>query len=315
MNNIYQQIWNSDRHKFLVSPRDNTGAWLDADADILLDEQVKAFGRADLDLAKCPLFYRVNQAKFDRSSTYQSLFDLLDNYRFDNQKSEIVTRAEKAEVDRFINDIFQTEVIDLAYRYIRQQLEFKLDRSEFKAQLKQIWFSLYTNFFGDFPVRDTSGFEHVFVGDGKYDRSTSERQIYGAVSGYHSWVKFYLDEQKDKANYLGHNYTIEGNLGVDNPYVATVQMCWQDIDKSTNLPVKLFKKRGCFFIGTSPECEIAMGTVAFYESLADYKFKDERRSIEINGAKYDLALYRNIKADATRGDRIRSFYPIYLGNG
>ena len=312
MNDIYQQIWNSDRHKFLVSPRDNTGAWLDPDADILLDEQVKAFGRADLDLAKHPLFYHVDRAKFDRSPTYQSLFDLLDNYRFDNQKSEIVTHAEKAEVDRFINDICETEVIDLAYEYLRQQLKVKLDRLIFKTQLKYIWFSLYTNYFGDFPIRDASGFEHIFVGEGKFDYS-NESHISGAISGYHSWIKFYLDERQNKASYLGHNYALEGNIGVDNPYVATVQMRWQDIDKSKNMPIELFKKRGCFFIGTSPECEIAMGTVAFYESLANYKFRDERRSIAINGAKYDLALYRNIKPDSTRGDRIRSFYPIYLG--
>jgi len=313
VSNIYQQIWNSDRHKFLVSPRNGTGEWLDSKAEILLDEQVKAFGRADLDLARQPLFYHVERQKFDRSPTYQSLFDLLNNYRFDNQKSEIVTRVEKAEVDRFIDDICQTKVIDLAYEYLRQQLQVKLDRPTFKTQLKYIWFSLYTNYFGDFPLRDASGFEHVFVGEGKYERSTSDRQISGAISGYHSWIKFYLDEQQHKANYLGHNYTIEGNLGVENPYVATVQMRWQDVDKQSNLPIKLFKKRGCFFVGTSPECEIAMGTVAFYESLANYKFRDERREIIINGAKYDLALYRNINPDSSRGDRIRSFYPIYLG--
>ena len=313
MNNIYQQIWNSDRHKFLVSPRDSAGGWLDPNADLLLDEQVKAFGRADLDLAKQPLFYHVEHQKFEHNPTYQSLLDLLDNYRFDNQKPEIITRAEKAEIERFINNICQTEVIALAQEYICNHLRVKLDRPTFKERLKYIWFSLYTNYFGDFPLRDTSGFEHIFVGEGKYDYSDKER-ILGAISGYHSWIKFYLDERQDKANYLGHNYTIEGNLGVENPYVATVQMRWQDTDKHSNLPITLFKKRGCFFVGTSPECEIAMGTVAFFESLANYKFRDEKREITINGAKYDLALYRNIQADASRGDRIRSFYPIYLGS-
>jgi poly(U)-specific endoribonuclease len=56
VSNIYQQIWNSDRHKFSVSPRDNNGGWLNPDANILLDEQVKASGRQDLDLASKPLF-------------------------------------------------------------------------------------------------------------------------------------------------------------------------------------------------------------------------------------------------------------------
>ena len=56
-----------------------------------------------------------------------------------------------------------------------------------------------------------------------------------------------------------------------------------------------------------------MRTVAFYESMANYKFQDEKRAITINGANYYLVLYRNIKPDGTRGNFIRSFYPIYLG--
>ena len=315
MNNIYQQIWNNDRHKFLVSPRDKTGQWLDPDADILLDEQVQAFGRQDLDLAKKPLFYRVNQAKFNSNTTYHSLMNLLDNYIFDNQKFEIITRAEKAEIEKFIEDICQTKVMEIAYQYLVKKLKIDFSQYSFKEKLKSIWFGLYTNYFGDFPVKDASGFEHIFVGEGKYDYSSlAENKISGAISGYHSWIKFYLDEQQQKSNYLGHNYSIDGNLGIENPYVVTVQMRWRDRDKKNNLPIELFKKKGCFFVGTSPECEIAMGTVAFYESLANYKFHHEKRAISINGANYDLALYRNLKSDSTRGNHIRSLYPIYLGS-
>ena len=89
-------------------------------------------------------------------------------------------------------------------------------------------------------------------------------------------------------------------------------MRWQD-RLQNNTTLQLFKNRGCFFIGTSPECEIAMATVAYYESLANYKFKGVKRRTIINGAVYDLVLYRNIKPDGSRGRYIRSFYPIYLG--
>ena len=314
MDNIYQQIWNSDRHKLSVSPRGEDGKWLDPQADILLDEQVKAFGRQDLDLAKNPLFYRVNQAKFAAIPTYISLINLLDNYEFDNQKSEIVTRAEKAEIEQFLDDICQTEPIRVAEKYLVDQLKVDFSNTCFKDRLKSIWFSLYTNYFGDVPVKDTSGFEHIFVGEGKYDRVLiSKNKINGVISGYHSWIKFYLDEKQQKTNYLGHNYYLSGNLGVENPYVVTVQMRWQDREEP-NLSVELFKKRGCFFIGTSPECEIAMGTVAYFESQLGYKFVNEKRAIAINNANYDLALYRNTKIDGTRGNYIRSFYPIYLGH-
>ena len=315
MKDIYQQIWNCDRHKFSVSPRDANGQWLDSKADILLDEQVAAFGRQDLDLARHPLFYRVNQDKLNSIATYISLIELLDNYKFDNRRSEVVTKGEKAEIERFLDDILATEPLKIARDYINNELNFSLHEAKFKDCLREIWFDLYINYFGNVLVRDVSGFEHVFVGEGKYDLdNVHSDKILGAVSGYHSWVKFYLDEKYQKINYLGHNYSLQGNIGMENPYIVAVQMRWQDCELQHKSNIELFKKKGCFFVGTSPECEIAMGTVAYYESLANYKFKQEKRRTTINGAIYDLVLYRNLQQDGSRGKYIRSFYPIYLGS-
>ncbi|WP_019504119.1 hypothetical protein [Pleurocapsa sp. PCC 7319] len=315
-NDVYQQIWNSDRHRFLVSPRDNNGNWLDPEADILLDEQIKAFGKRDLDLAQKPLFYRVNEVKLDKIPTFVSLIKLLDNYKFANQQAEIITRAEKTEIEQFIDDICQTKPIKIARHYINNQLKFKLSPEIFRQNLISIWFDLYTNYFGGIPIKDASAFEHIFVGEGKYDFSEETNNIIsGAISGYHSWIKFYLDEKQQRVNYLGHNYDLQGDTGIENPYVVTLQMLWQDHDAQENLTVELFKKKGCFFVGTSPECEIAMGTVAYYENLAGYKFRDKKRRTTINGVTYDLALYRNIEPDGKRGNYIRSFYPIFLGTG
>lgn len=314
MNDIYQQIWNSDRHKLLVSPRDINGEWIDPSADILLDEQIAAFGRRDLDLARKPLFYWVNEDKLYNISTYASLVKLFDNYQFDNQRSEIITQAEKAEIDNFISAILATKPIEIARDYINNYLNFSLDRIEFELQLRKIWFDLYTNYFGDIFVKDASGFEHIFVGEGKYSVDRHTKKVLGEISGYHSWVKFYLDEKQQIADYLGHNYNLQGNIGAENPYVVAVQMLWQDRASKNNPAIELFKKRGCFFVGTSPECDMAMGTVAFYESLANYKFHQEKRRTTINDAVYDLALYRNIQRDGSRGNYIRSFYPIYRGN-
>lgn len=313
MNDIYQQIWNSDHHKLLVSPRNCDGNWCNPEADILLDEQLQASGRKDLDLAKKPLFYHVNDTKLNSIPTFVSCIKLLDNYKFDNQQAEIITRAEKAEVAQFITDICQTKPMEIARAYIKNRLDFQFDSTRFRQQVKSIWFDLYTNYFGDQAIKDASGFEHIFVGEGKYDYLSAVNQISGAISGYHSWLKFYLDEQANRVNYLGHNYDLQGDIGVDNPYIATVQMLWQTQDPKKKLPVKLFKKKGCFFIGTSPECEVAMGTVAYFESLANHQFKDEKRKITINGSAYYLALYRNTKLDGSRGNYLRSFYPIFLG--
>ena len=75
--------------------------------------------------------------------------------------------------------------------------------------------------------------------------------------------------------------------------------------------IELYKNKGCFFIGTSPEFEIAMATVAFYESLSG-KFSGQKRYTTINSAAYELVVYRNIQANGARGDCIRSFYPILI---
>ena len=312
MNDIYQQIWNSDKHRLTVSPRGDREIWLDPEADILLDEQIQAFGRRDLDLAKKPLFQRVNEAKIETIPTYRSLIKLLDNYRFNNRQSEIITKAEKAEIEQFIDDICQTKPIEIARNYINRQLKFKLSNRSFKQSLKSIWFDLYTNYYGGGIVKDASGFEHIFVGEGKY-RTTSEDRILGAISGYHNWLKFYFDEKEQKANYLGYSYDLKGVSGQNNPYVVSAQIRWQDSLKE-DMTVELFKKRGCFFVGTSPECEIAMATVAYYESSIDHEFAAQKRRTVINGAIYDLVLYRNTESDGSRGRYIRSFYPIYLGN-
>lgn len=309
---IYQQIWNSDLHKLLVSPRNSQGQWIDSDADILLDEQIAAFGRSDLDLATKPLFYRVNEDKLATASTYISFIKLLNNYYFDNKKSEVKTRSEQIEIEQFIDRVLATEVMAITRNYLKDRLNLQLSATDFAVNLKKIWFDSYTNYFGDFALQDASGFEHIFVGEGKYhqERKTSNR-IIGGISGYHSWLKFYLDEQEQKVNYLGHNYNLQGDIGINNPYVVTVQMLWQE--KQGDRIIELFKKKGCFFVGTSPECEMAMGTVAYYESLNNYKFDGEKRRTTINGAIYDLVLYRNIEADGSRGNYIRSFYPIFIG--
>ncbi len=42
---------------------------------------------------------------------------------------------------------------------------------------------------------DSSGFEHVFVGETKYNRE---------IMGLHNWVQFYLQEKHDHVDYKGY---------------------------------------------------------------------------------------------------------------
>ena len=60
--------------------------------------------------------------------------------------------------------------------------------SGFIQELKQYWFMLYTRSGG--PL-DSSGFEHVFVGEIKSN----------SVSGFHGWVNYYLEELSDQIRF------------------------------------------------------------------------------------------------------------------
>ena len=304
--NVFQRIWDSDENQLSVSRRTKTGEWKDPEADILLDEQVRASGERAIDLAMRPLFHKVNESKlFDPNRTYVSFMKLLDNYAIRTIDSEFTTE-EEAEQQYFLSQILQTRPMQIARNYINQTLGENLSEAQFRQVLHRLWFELYTN---RGTIDFCSGFEHVFVGEGKYKlRQDNKREIFGDVSGYHSWVKFYLDEKNKRVNFYGYNYDSQGPM---NPNMVTLQMVNTVMDILGKPIAKLFKRKSGFFVGSSPECEMAMATIVFFESVHG-KISDKRR-VTINEATYNLVLYRSTNSDGSRGDFIRSFYPIFLG--
>lgn len=312
-NNIYQTIWNSDENRFSVSARKASGEWEDENADILLDEQAKASGKRNIDLATNPLFHRVNEEKlFDPNRTYNAFINLLDNYAVYFLDEELTLEAEEKEQLQFIDLILKTKPIQIAWDYINQEFGENLSEEQFRHKLKRVWFELYTNYYKGKSTTFCSGFEHVFVGEAKYNaRYEDKRETLGEISGYHSWVKFYLDEKNDRVNFLGYKYDLKGNEGENNPDIVTLQMLQTITDMRGKLVVELFKKKGGFFVGPSPEAEIAIGTVVYYESVYN-RIRDEKRT-NINGADYNLVVYRNINPNGSRGEFIRSFYPVFWG--
>lgn len=309
---IYQQIWESDENQFSVSARNSSGDWENKNADILLDEQVKASGRRGIDLATRPLFYKVNEEKlFDPKRTYLSFIQLLDNYTIRTLDPEFTPDQEEQEQRDFIDLIISTKPIQLALEYVNKELRANLSQIQFKAKLQRIWFELYTNYYNGKSTHFASGFEHVFVGEGKFNiRSGNNLGNLGTISGYHSWVKFYLDEQNQRVNFLGYKYDLQGKAGPSNPNVVTLQMLQDVTDMRGNVIAQLFKKKGGFFVGPSPECEIAMATVAYFQSIDG--FIRDKQKISINDANYELVLYRSTNPNGSRGEFIRSFFPIFL---
>jgi poly(U)-specific endoribonuclease len=315
MADIYQELWNSDTNGLSVSLRKGDG-WQDPDADILLDVQVEAGGKRGIDLAARPLFHKVKEEKLE-TPTYKTFIRLLDNYITRVNDTEILEVKEQQEIDAFLDAILPTKPIQLAWKYINQELGETFSEKQFRAKLQRVWFELYTNYYQGRATHFCSGFEHVFVGEAKlpadFRQTRNGTLTLGEISGYHSWVKFYSDEQFRNVNFLGYKYDLGRGIVPQTPNVITLQMTQNITNTKGEVVAQLFKQMGGFFVGSSPECEIAMGTVAFFESVHNQLKKDRRRTT-VNGAIYDLVMYRNITPNGSRGEFVRSFYPEFLGN-
>lgn len=166
--NIYQELWNIDleHNGCSVSAKDKDGNWIIPDADILIDEQDEA--TKEVDQAPDPLFSFVNPDKLDLP-TYQALKALFNNYVINVRLSEDSlgdNEVEDAEIEEFLDIILETEVMKRTQTYISDTLNLNDEAENFKSELKRIWFEIYTNHFNNIPIPFSSGFEHVFVGEG-----------------------------------------------------------------------------------------------------------------------------------------------------
>ncbi|MDI3289880.1 lamin tail domain-containing protein [Polyangium sp. 15x6] len=311
---IYEELWDLDQaHEGCrVAARTAEDTWIPEDAHVKLDLQGCASGKRHIDLATRPLFAYVDPTVLQRP-TYAAFVTLLDNYIPDPYAPEIETPEEGREIHDFLRTIAQTPVMQRALVYIREELGHALSEASLQEHLRDLWFRTYTNHYGGRVLSDASGFEHVFVGEGRYD-PRRDAQALGELSGYHSWIKFYLDESHRRVNYLGYQCGVRHPDPRSAPSSVTLQMLSYYFDLSGTMRAELFKKIGGFFVGTSPAFDLAIGAVAFHESVAGL-FEGIRRRIRIHDETYDLVLCRNIREDGSPGDHIRSLYPVFVGDG
>ena len=135
---------------------------------------------------------------FLRKPIYQKLSALYENYDNDVTVKEDRTTAEKKEEDAFLDEVMKSKVIIKTLQFLKDQKVYSKSANDFKKLLKELWFDVYSR---GKRILGSSGFEHVFLGEKKN----------GAVQGFHNWVYFYNQEQKNKINYLGH--WVEKQLG------------------------------------------------------------------------------------------------------
>jgi poly(U)-specific endoribonuclease len=201
---------------------------------IVLNMQGKTFSGSSTDRAPAPLFTSLPSNALT-GPTIKTLIPLFDNYEADTAVPEVVTSAEWAENDAFLDAITATKVMQTAHQFLVKKGLANSNLATFKKYLRTVWFGMYSRSSGN---AGSSAIEHVFVGELK-----------DGISGLHSWIRYYLEEQKGNANYLGYINRVD--LGVSS--MIEMPMKWNGV----------YKAISSIAVAGSPELEMALGTVCF----------------------------------------------------
>ena len=226
--------------------------------DYKIDVQTSKHPCNKADAADEPLFTYVKPAVFRNRPTFTSFVALLNNYSAYTGEEEDVTEEELQENRAFLNEVMKTAPMKYCHQYcIAKGVTYKgkeisSSESEFKHILNSIWFELYSRSGGGRRNMDSSGFEHVFVGEVKN----------GNVSGFHNWIMFYLEEKRGNVDFRGYikpKCRDSSTTATNDDPVLTLQFKWNGVEKFV----------GTSFIGVTPEFELALYTMAFLAQEGD----------------------------------------------
>lgn len=269
LSDAIQEIWNLDANR--LTPN--------ADYTLNVQDGKKPYWKEDQ--AEDPLFTFVDSAALKRP-TYRAFMALLDNYKAQTGESDTLSSSERQETWTFLKAIIQTAPMQFCHKYLlaKGADDVPEDQSSFLKLLYKIWFELYYRERGG--GRDSSGFEHVFVGEVKDDK----------VSGFHNWIQFYMEEKKGDLDYRGYikprsNSEAEAN---SDDHILTLQFRWNGIEKFV----------GTSFIGVSPEFEFAVYTLCFL-------LGEEDNEVVLNTSTDEFHL--NIRCYKMARDKIGTAFP------
>ncbi|XP_063808287.1 uridylate-specific endoribonuclease [Pseudophryne corroboree] len=249
------------------------------DSDIILNKQEMASStRNPEDLCEEPLYQYVNEEILKRP-TFAVFISLLDNYDRKTGTDETHTPEEIQEQKNFLQEIMKTKVMKELYTFFHQKGLYSTEK-EFADDLQKMWFGLYSRSKGE---QDSSGFEHVFVGEVKK----------GQVSGFHSWIRFYLLEKKGMMNYYSYNYD---GPWTHYPDVLGQQFNWDGFNKEV----------GTQFIGSSPEFDFALYTLCFISRPG------KKCQLSLGGNTISIQTYEWTKTTYDKGKKfIATAYPTF----
>jgi poly(U)-specific endoribonuclease len=265
-----QHVWDVDKNR--LRP--------DVDYKINVQKGKKPWWKEDK--APDPLFTNVDRTIWQRP-TYAAFVALLDNYTAQTGQAENVTDKERAEMQHFLETVLETAPMQFCHEYCHAIAPQRIpaDKKAFQQLLHKIWFELYRRERGG-PL-DSSGFEHVFVGEIRD----------GVISGFHNWIRFYLEEKKGTLDYRGYiKPKSETEAHADgNDHVLTLQFIWNGVEKQI----------GTTFIGVSPEFELAIYTICFLVGA-------ENNPVQLRTGTDIFNM--NIKVHKMHGDKIGTSYPF-----
>ncbi|XP_078591346.1 uridylate-specific endoribonuclease B-like isoform X1 [Branchiostoma floridae x Branchiostoma japonicum] len=226
----------------------------------------------DVNLCGDKLFPFVKQRKLESIPTYEAFLRLLDNYTADVNQPEHVTQKEQNEARAFLNRCLETEVMQEAHSFLADEGCVPESKKGFKDVLYKMWFTPYTRTHTDRAQRSSSAFEHTFVGETRC----------GHVIGFHNWLRLYSEERQGNIRHKGCRC-----CDCDDRIILTIDFDWKGKSKT----------RDSFFVGTSPEFELALYTVCF---LAGDGAKTE---VVLGGERVTIATFK-------LNGQIGSCYPI-----
>ncbi|XP_052718660.1 uridylate-specific endoribonuclease D-like [Crassostrea angulata] len=228
-------------------------------------------GHSGVDNAPNKFFDYVNEAHLFHKPTYSTFISLLNNYHYMTGTSEYQTSSEDTEVTSFLSQISQTNVIKLTQQFLHSKGYITGSMSDFLTTLRKIWFDFYPRSSHTTHL-DTSGFEHVFVGE-----TTSTK-----VDGFHNWIQYYLEEKRGNLNYLGFVYTKQ-------PSIVGTHFLWHNKIKSLS----------SFIVGSSPEFDLAMYTACFFARRdVDCRFSMAGHNMDIKSYTVPFGTYHDLVATA-----------------
>mmetsp|Transcript_20258 Transcript_20258/g.29736 ORF Transcript_20258/g.29736 Transcript_20258/m.29736 type:complete len:412 (+) Transcript_20258:61-1296(+) len=204
------------------------------------------FGR---DTCKHPLIDYVNEKnKFWEAATTKTFIALLDNYEREVGKVENITSEEKREMSDFLDALGKTEVIQFCLEFLKVHgKDARCKKLRNMADFQNLMFDLWLAPYRRKSNNDSSGFEHVFVGEEKD----------GKITGLHNWIQYYIEEQKGKIDYQGWSGKQDSDLS-DDVHLVTVKFAWADDDPDIEI-----KPMSTMLCGSTVEFEMAILTMVF----------------------------------------------------